>query len=990
MLKKLLITFTLTHASIYATPDTVTLELTNVDRAIYNDAKGLAITCNVGGSGDKLFLFDTGSSGLFSGVVGNATDLGTSFLQSYESGIHFCGTAFQGSIDFGGGASTSDGVFGGISCAQGSIYSCTCTTSPCTSASCFPTPDSPPLYGTFGASLIQSKIIPEIYTMIAQLPGNLSTGFIVQTGGFNGDSPTLIIGLTDENRQGFISAKLAADGQYPNGVDAWDDRSLKAATSVSFEGENQNIQEGTILFDTGNPDAHISPNDPVNPAFLSQSGDRLETGVLFDAAVNDAVNWSFLAGTTVSEDRLGVTAPIPNKTYMTTGIDIFYRYNVMYDIKNGRIGFQPISQVDVSSCPNNTIISTPITNIGSIPTSLVQTGPNNIFLTADNTYSNGTIISGGQISIYRDSNLGNSSGGVTLNGGTLRIEDDYSTARSFAIFSGGGTFDTQTFSATLTGPFNGKGKFTIAGNGITTFASTLGSFFQGIVEVQGGTFIANGSLESGTVQVDIGGTLKGVGPIGTIINDGIVHPGNSPGTMNVAQNYSQSSTGTLEIDILNTAAFSQLIAGGTASLNGALDVTLLPNSFITPGDSFQIIQAAGGVSGTFSDIALSLPSLFRIFYNPNNVTISVLPLVFLNLSPNALAAAECFVDMAGADALFVTDALLALNANQINSAFNQMQPSQFSAVTWTQLENALLIRSSYSQRLNNLYRKCCGQWNFWANGLGQWQHQKTKHHNQFGYNDITGGLTLGTDAYYNDFRIGAAASYTYSDLHWKESAGDALINSYYGGLYESWNDGCNYINACVLGAYSRYRTSRHLHFGTIDRRAKTDHNSWEALASLETGVILQESFCDIDLIPFASIDYVYLSQQGYSERGADSLNLNVRRRNDQLIQSQLGIVFTYCTLWECSCKSWIVDPRLSLSYTNQSPLTGNSYRANFVDSNCEFSAKGWDFQRNLGVAAFSLNFSDCAETMAITLNYDGQFSKNYWNQTGNIMVNFYF
>lgn len=989
MLKKLFIIFVLANATIHATPDTVTLELTNVERAIYADAKGLAITCNVGGSGDALFLFDTGSSGLFSGVVGNATDLGTPFLQSYESGIHFCGTAYQGIIDFGSGAITPDGVFGGVSCAQGSIYNCTCTTSPCSSATCFPTSDNPHLYGTFGASLVQSKIVPEIYTLIAQMPGNLKTGFIVQTGGYDGTSPTLIMGLTEENRQGFISAKLNKDGTYPNGVEAWNDRSLEAATSVSFEGEEQNIQMGTILFDTGNPDAHISPTDPVNPTFLSQSGNILEPGVLFDATVNNAVNWSLIAGTKVSDDRLGVTAPIPDKTYMTTGIDIFYRYNVMYDMENGRIGFQPISQVNVSSYPNDTILSTPITDLDSIPTSLVQTGPHNIFLTADNSYKNGTIISGGQISVYQDSNLGNPSSGVTLNGGSLRIEDNFSTARSFAIFSSGGTFDTQDFSATLTGPLNGKGTLTIVGNGRTTFASSLGSFFQGTVEIQGGTFIAKGSLENGTVQVDNGGILMGVGPIGTIINDGITHPGNSPGTMVVAQNYSQSAAGTLDIEISNATNFSKLMVAGTTALNGTLEVTLLPDSIINPGNSFQIIQSAGGVSGTFSDIDLSLPSLFRIFYHPNDVTINILPIAYLNLSPNALAAAECFVELTGTDALQITDALLALNAEQINAAFNQMQPSQFSAVTWTQLENALLIRSSYSRRQDDLHKNCSGQWNFWINGLGTWQHQRA-HESQFGFNDNMGGITVGGDTCYNDFLIGGIACYTYSNTHWQQLAGDAQIQSYYVGLYESWNNGCSYLNASVLGASNRYHTSRHLHFGDIDRRAKADHNGWEALANVEAGFTFQKLFYGFNVTPFTAVDYVYLSQQGYREHDAGSLNLSVSKRNDQLLQSQLGFVLTLSTLCKCNGTTWLIDPRLSLSFINQSPLTKHPYHARFADEDCEFTVKGWNFQRNLGAIDFSLNFSDSKESLEITLNYNGQFGKSYWNQTGNILLNFNF
>lgn len=326
-----------------------------------------------------------------------------------------------------------------------------------------------------------------------------------------------------------------------------------------------------------------------------------------------------------------------------------------------------------------------------------------------------------------------------------------------------------------------------------------------------------------------------------------------------------------------------------------------------------------------------------------------------------------------------------------NTALNQIQPSQYSAVTWTQLENALLIRSSYSRHLESLcYKSCCAQWNLWADGMGQWQHQNTGHKHQFGYNVTTGGLTIGADTCYNDFLVGVAASYTNSNLRWEQSVGNSHINSYYGGLYGSWNTGCFYVNASVLGAFSDYHTSRHFHFRRIDRHAHARHHGWEALTGIETGLLLQELFCSIDLVPFVAIDYVYLSQQGYSEHGADRFNLNVKRRNDQLIQSELGLQFTRRFLGQFCYKSWVIVPNLSLSYINQTPLTGRSFDTSFVSRAREFSVKGWDFSRNLGAIGLNLNFLDCTETMNFALHYDGQFGKNYWNQTGSIMCNLCF
>lgn len=313
-------------------------------------------------------------------------------------------------------------------------------------------------------------------------------------------------------------------------------------------------------------------------------------------------------------------------------------------------------------------------------------------------------------------------------------------------------------------------------------------------------------------------------------------------------------------------------------------------------------------------------------------------------------------------------------------------PSKYSAATWSQIENALLIRSTYSQHLENLsYKNCCARWNFWVNSFGQWFSQHGQ--NQVGYNDFTGGFTIGADTCFNDFLIGAAFSYTNSNLHWKDSAGHGDINSYYGGLYSSWNNECFYVNAAVLGAYNDYDTSRHVLFRSIDFHAHASHNGWEALAEIEAGVEFQELFCNVDLVPYISVDYVYLSQQGYNEHGAERFDLHVENRNDQLIQSELGLQFLRRMNCECCCRSWMLIPNLSLSYINQTPLTARSYRFNYVTRTPLGSVSGWDFERNLGAVTLNFNVLDCTETWNFTLHYNGQFGKNYSCQTGSIMCN---
>src|SRR5262249_49658433 len=62
----------------------------------------------------------------------------------------------------------------------------------------------------------------------------------------------------------------------------------------------------------------------------------------------------------------------------------------------------------------------------------------------------------------------------------------------------------------------------------------------------------------------------------------------------------------------------------TATLSGALDVTLDPNYVPTPGDTLEILSA-GSINGSFSTVNLPLANYpLSLNYTPTSVTITVL------------------------------------------------------------------------------------------------------------------------------------------------------------------------------------------------------------------------------------------------------------------------------------------------------------------------------------------------------------------------------
>jgi hypothetical protein len=115
-----------------------------------------------------------------------------------------------------------------------------------------------------------------------------------------------------------------------------------------------------------------------------------------------------------------------------------------------------------------------------------------------------------------------------------------------------------------------------------------------------GVLTVNGTLASpqlATPQLIVNsGTLLGTGIIqGGVQNLGRVSPGRSPGILTIQGDYTQTADGVLDVEIGGTAAgaeYDQLRVGGTAVLDGTLNV-LLVNGF-TPelGDTFEVLQLA--------------------------------------------------------------------------------------------------------------------------------------------------------------------------------------------------------------------------------------------------------------------------------------------------------------------------------------------------------------------------------------------------------------
>jgi T5SS/PEP-CTERM-associated repeat protein len=186
---------------------------------------------------------------------------------------------------------------------------------------------------------------------------------------------------------------------------------------------------------------------------------------------------------------------------------------------------------------------------------------------------------------------------------------------SVVSISNGGALSAGRFTAILE---TGVGAKINLGPGGTLTTNSLAlqgdpsalNWTGGTLKLTGGAFNVTGSPTTTDTGLTIpaGGTLMGIGIIGgSVSNAGVVSPGNSPGLITV--NGDISGDGDYLMQFASPTSYDQIHATGTLAFDGSvIDVDLL-NDLPMPGDSFDLFDFSGTISGTwsfdFSDAALS-------------------------------------------------------------------------------------------------------------------------------------------------------------------------------------------------------------------------------------------------------------------------------------------------------------------------------------------------------------------------------------------------
>lgn len=252
-----------------------------------------------------------------------------------------------------------------------------------------------------------------------------------------------------------------------------------------------------------------------------------------------------------------------------------------------------------------------------------------------NTYTGGTILHQGVLSVAADNALGGTAGGVTFDGGTLQLGSafDLASSRAISVTSNGGTIDTQGFQSTINQQISGSGALDKTGSGTLTINGQIVGAIA--AEVQQGTLVLNGDASqfTGSVKVDQPAVLQASAQSlpASVTDNGLVQfaqniDGVYAGTITGTGALTKDGNGTLVLDGVNTYSGATSVAAGTLVVGDASNTgaSIAGAATVATGATLGGYGTVGGDvtnNGTIA-VANALSSAAVSAHAPGNFTIN--------------------------------------------------------------------------------------------------------------------------------------------------------------------------------------------------------------------------------------------------------------------------------------------------------------------------------------------------------------------------------
>lgn len=645
------------------------------------------------------------------------------------------------------------------------------------------------------------------------------------------------------------------------------------------------------------------------------------------------------------------------------------------------------------------------------------TGGGSYTLDRPNSQQGGLAVSGNsQVNVADDSFIGFAGSKVTLNNGRLDLLPGFITAasgqfnRPLEIGDGNSTIITEGQTFSYTGSvINGSGLLSFEGP-----AFTMGS---------------NLSLNSGwngDFTVPDGLILSGRGYIlGSLLVNGILSPGNSPGTMTVVGSVTQSSGSSLNIDIDGTGIgngagnYDRLILTGAGSIytaDGSLNailrgITAPATNTFTPalGQGFRIVSAEGGVTGSYATFTQPVTGLMSgtrmdLVYGSHALTLYATPSSYINLAAAGVQTNSTRQSIGGiletmrpdpgvrlSDSITKTlfDNLASQSAGNLPIAFDQLAGVGYAQLIGMNRENVRFIANQAmtiagNQRRNHDWRNetlsdtdnsevfNAGDTKVWGTAIAlvsSWGGDRYGH----GMHDTLGGLMGGVQKRIDEqTNAGYSVTYASSSPDMRDNMGSgAMQNLQLMGYASKTYDSGFYLQASAGAGGGQIDAKRYV--SVLNNRYQHDIYTSNVSTAIMAGwsdVTAQNIRYETEL----GLSYLALHHFGFNDRGGDALNqLNVDGNTSHSLMGSIGANISLP--FEANHVNWLTV--ISGSIHHELGDVRTEFDARMLDQTYEVKSGAIGRDRlNLGLSLTG----QVARNTSITFNVSHQTAEN-WNAT---------
>jgi outer membrane autotransporter protein len=433
----------------------------------------------------------------------------------------------------------------------------------------------------------------------------------------------------------------------------------------------------------------------------------------------------------------------------------------------------------------------------------------------------------------------------------------------------------------------------------TTILTADSSGFNGATNVSGGRLVVNGSLSGSIATISSGGILGGNGTVSGIVANagGIIAPGNSIGTLNVAGNVAQVAGSTYQVELTSTGLSDRINATGAATIaNGAiLNVVKLDAAPYVPGTHYTVLQADGGVTGTYTltgNTALTAFISLVDHYDASDVYLDVAKTSFAGagLTPNQIATGGGADSLSTGTALY--DAILMLPTNAAaRVAFDQLSGEVHASAKTVTIEDSRFVRDAALDRLRDAFDAVgavrspvmsyasadpvlapanTDRFAIWSRGFGSWGQWNGDGNAATIKRDI-GGFFIGGDGVVAEtWRLGLIGGNSRSNFRVADRNSSGTSDNYHRGLYGGTQWGNLALRSGI--AYTRHDigTSRFVAFSGFADSLRGNYSAGTTQAFGEFGYRIRSGLTapgNLAFEPFANLAYVNLSTGSFTETG---------------------------------------------------------------------------------------------------------------------------